>query len=578
MSSIEEELRKIMNRSPGADPFTETFDPSLHSLEALRGAIDALEAGTFGYGITSGPQTVEVGDKAEFSVALLNPGGAVIPASAITPGTYTIYRIRDGVKDQIYTHDAVAADGRVELDTPYEFASADWSPGDLFMVVFSGIQTTIGATVTYYPDMILTGRVVREEEIISVIGSKHATTDAGVDDAESKIKTDVASKHTTTDALIASKHATTDANIDDAESKVKTDIASKHSTTQALISSKHATTDANVDDAESKVKTDIASKHTITDTLITSKHATTDANVDDAESKVKTDIASKHSTTDALISSKHATTQSKIETVYNNIGEKGAGYDVLTRLGAFTNVQNLRALLGGFDEINTLWDSLGGYDKDDPLKKHVDYIEVKSIPTNPTPKTINAYVQAIGSNDADNDFASDLVQPNEDGSVLERLEHLKTLFSGIPVEFTAQPAQPVSGVLNADPTVVSDTGSSSATAYGDGAVVKSYVITPGVSGATKYVYVDLSWEIAGTGANPRSKWMVCAGDTFVFADAVDLTDEVSGTGTFHRAGQIKLPAMDNVPFTIALLVIVDSGSVTAGVRSETELRVSLTLS
>ena len=250
----------------------------------------------------------------------------------------------------------------------------------------------------------------------------------------------------------------------------------------------------------------------------------------------------------------------------------------MTRLGAFTNVQNLRALLGGFDEINTLWDSLGGYDKDDPLKKHVDYIEVKSIPTNPTPKTINAYVQAIGSNDADNDFASDLVQPNEDGSVLERLEHLKTLFSGIPVEFTAQPAQPVSGVLNADPTVVSDTGSSSATAYGDGAVVKSYVITPGVSGATKYVYVDLSWEIAGTGANPRSKWMVCAGDTFVFADAVDLTDEVSGTGTFHRAGQIKLPAMDNVPFTIALLVIVDSGSVTAGVRSETELRVSLTLS
>ena len=512
MSGVEEELRKIMNRSPGAVPFTETFDPSLHSLEALRGAIDALEAGTFGYGITSGPQTLEIGDKAEFTVALLNPGGAVIPASAITPGTYTIYRIRDGVKEQVYTHAAVAADGRVELDTPYEFASANWSPGDLFMVVFSGIQTTIGATVTHYPDMILTGRVVREEEIISVIGSKHATTDAGVEDAESKIKTDVASKHTTTDALIASKHATTDANIDDAESKVKTDIASKHSTT------------------------------------------------------------------DALITSKHATTQSKIETVYSNIGEKGAGYDILTRLGAFTNVQNLRALLGGFDEINTLWDSLGGYDKDDPLKKHVDYIEVKAIPTNPTPKTINAYIQAIGSNDADNDFVSDAVVANEDGSVLERLEHLKTLFSGIPVEFTAQPAQPVSGVLNADPTVVSDTGSSSATAYGDAAVVKSYVITPGVSGATKYVYVDLSWEIAGAGTNPRSKWMVCAGDTFVFADAVDLTDEFSGTGVHHRAGQIKLPAMDNVPFTIALLVIVDSGSVTAGVRSETELRVSLTLS
>jgi len=49
---------------------------------------------------------------------LLNPGGAIIPALSITPGTYTIYRIRDGTKVTVYTHAAVAAAGRVELDVP----------------------------------------------------------------------------------------------------------------------------------------------------------------------------------------------------------------------------------------------------------------------------------------------------------------------------------------------------------------------------------------------------------------------------------------------------------------------------
>ena len=81
---------------------------------------------------------------------------------------------------------------------------------------------------------------------------------------------EIDSKHTTTDELITSKHTTTDAGVDDAESKVKTDIASKHTTTQDLITSKHATTDANVDDAESKIKTDIASKHATTQSKIAS--------------------------------------------------------------------------------------------------------------------------------------------------------------------------------------------------------------------------------------------------------------------------------------------------------------------
>jgi len=180
MGTVAEDIRKIMNLEPFASPFSETFVPATHSLEAIRGAIDALEYGIFGYGVVAGAQIVEVGttpDKAEFAVELLNPGGAIIPFGLITPGTYTIHRIRNGAKSEIYTHDAVApvAGGRVELDIPYEFTSANWSPGDLFMVVFSGIYTTIDSTLTYFPDMILTGRISREEEIENIL--EYTTTD-----------------------------------------------------------------------------------------------------------------------------------------------------------------------------------------------------------------------------------------------------------------------------------------------------------------------------------------------------------------------------------------------------------------
>lgn len=311
MSSIDEDIRKIMNLDPFASPFSETFNPSFHSLEALRGAIDALEAGIFSYGLISGPAEVEMNDKADFQIELLNPGGAIIPSGSITPGNYVIHRVRNGTKlEGVYTHAAAAADGHIELDAPYEFTSTVWQPGDLYEIVFSGGYTTIGSTVTYLPAMMLVGRIVREEQIIQ--------------------------------------------------------------------------------------------------------------------------------------------------------------------------------------------------------------------------------------------------------------------------EFTAQPAQPVSGVLNADPTEVDDPGASAQTAYGDAAVVKSYEITPGLDGVAKYVYADLTWKVAN-GTTPRSKWMVCAGDTFSFTSAVDLTDELSGAGTFHRSGQIKLAAMDNVPFTIALLTIVDSGTADVDVVSTTQLRVSMML-
>jgi len=106
----------------------------------------------------------------------------------------------------------------------------------------------------------------------------------------------------------------------------------------------------------------------------------------------------------------------------------GSLYD---RFGDFTSVNNLWDILGagigGFTTTDNLFASLGGYDADDSLKDHVDYIAVTAIPGAPLTNTINLYVQAIGSNDADNDFNSPLVVSNPIGSVLERLQHLQEI-------------------------------------------------------------------------------------------------------------------------------------------------------
>jgi len=104
----------------------------------------------------------------------------------------------------------------------------------------------------------------------------------------------------------------------------------------------------------------------------------------------------------------------------------GSLYD---RLGTFTSVNNLWAILGagvgGFTPTDSLFASLGGYDADDSLKDHLDYVDVTAIPGAPLTKTMIYYLQAIGSNDADNDFDSPLVVANPIGSVLERLQHLQ---------------------------------------------------------------------------------------------------------------------------------------------------------
>ena len=66
----------------------------------------------------------------------------------------------------------------------------------------------------------------------------------------------------------------------------------------------------------------------------------------------------------------------------------------------------------------------------------------------------------------------------------------------------------------------------------------------------------------GGGGNGDSKWMVVAGSTATVTAAVDLTDEIAESttkATRWRSGQIKLAAMNNLPFTVMLLGKVDDG-------------------
>ena len=173
MSSIEEDIWKIMNKAPFTD-LKETFDPATDSLEAIRDAIDGIEAGVYTYCSKSGPTEVEINDGAEFSIELLNPGDAVIPADSITPGTYKIERIRDNVSDEIVAPTTASkADGRIYCT--YQFTAADdWQAGDLFKITFSGGHVTIGGTTTAFPEAHFYGRIVRDEAISDKIGTPPA--------------------------------------------------------------------------------------------------------------------------------------------------------------------------------------------------------------------------------------------------------------------------------------------------------------------------------------------------------------------------------------------------------------------
>jgi len=161
---------------------TETFDKSIHSLQAIvdnllahgtyglaaiKAALDGIAAGVF-YG-SYGPRNVEVGNDVDFGVMLYDPTGNIITTSEIAPGTYTVHRVRGAVDTEVVSLTASSeAAGRVYMT--YNFPATSWQVGDIFYIIFSGIQVTVDSSTTEYPDIYTWGRVVREADISAKIG------------------------------------------------------------------------------------------------------------------------------------------------------------------------------------------------------------------------------------------------------------------------------------------------------------------------------------------------------------------------------------------------------------------------
>lgn len=143
-------------------------------LDTLNGKLISLAGGVF-YG-SYGPKNVEVDNDVDLGIILYEPSGGIIAAGEITPGTYTVNRIRGAVDTPIVaaTPSSTAA-GRVYMT--YSFPAASWQVGDIFYITFSGIVVTIGGVATDYPDLFIWGRVVREPDISSKIDT--LLTDVG---------------------------------------------------------------------------------------------------------------------------------------------------------------------------------------------------------------------------------------------------------------------------------------------------------------------------------------------------------------------------------------------------------------
>ncbi|MBA7465054.1 hypothetical protein ES707_00215 [subsurface metagenome] len=138
--------------------------------------IDSLAGGAF-WG-SYGPRNVEVDNDVDFGIILHDPSGNVITTGEITPGTYTVHRIRVATDTEIVGSTASSeAAGRVYMT--YNFPSASWNVGDIFYITFSGIKVTIDTVTTEYPDLYIWGRVVREADISAVLGALDTAATTG---------------------------------------------------------------------------------------------------------------------------------------------------------------------------------------------------------------------------------------------------------------------------------------------------------------------------------------------------------------------------------------------------------------
>jgi len=114
---------------------------------------------------TFGPESVQVAQTVTAGVTVFDPGGGIIPMADITPGTYTVDRIRTAAVVHVIPSTASSkADGSVFAS--YNFSVADgWLIGDLAIFTFSGIILNIGGVLTDLPPIQFWTRVSDEPDI-----------------------------------------------------------------------------------------------------------------------------------------------------------------------------------------------------------------------------------------------------------------------------------------------------------------------------------------------------------------------------------------------------------------------------
>lgn len=166
-------LNPLETHDPKVEDIEDKLDHPEHGLAALKALLDSLAGGAF-YG-SYGPKNVEVDNDVDFGTILYDPAGNIITTGEITPGTYTVRRVRGAVDTEIVAAAASSeAAGRVYMT--YNFPAASWNVGDIFYITFTGIIVTLNGVTTEYPNLFIWGRVVREADI-----------SAKVDDIETKL-------------------------------------------------------------------------------------------------------------------------------------------------------------------------------------------------------------------------------------------------------------------------------------------------------------------------------------------------------------------------------------------------------
>lgn len=143
--------------------------PPVDEIIQILNIVQSIAGGT--YWQTFGPGNVQVTNAVTLGVSVFDPGGGIIPQADITPGTYTIDRIRLGVLTPAIVAGASSkTDGAVYKS--YAFPVGDgWAIGDLFVATFTGIQVTISGITTSFPPIQVWGRVVMEPDIDSVVNT-----------------------------------------------------------------------------------------------------------------------------------------------------------------------------------------------------------------------------------------------------------------------------------------------------------------------------------------------------------------------------------------------------------------------